>query len=142
MTKRFIYDGMYIRDLHNKIPSILTDNDEQIDKYLTELNNLHQEGEQLKQVNEKLRQQIENLEKDKLDHVTMRERYRDNLLMDPLKCIHLKEIDKVLTKDGVETSLYKCEKGHSICQESMFHPICEDYEIMIKSIRGGNNDKD
>lgn len=43
MTKRFIYDGMYIRDLHNKIPSILTDNDEQIDKYLTELNNLQQE---------------------------------------------------------------------------------------------------
>ena len=75
------------------------------------------------------------LEKEQLDDITMRERYRDNLLMDPTKCIHLKPFDKVIGKDGREHLLYKCEKGHSICQESMFDPICEDYEIIIKSIQ-------
>ena len=46
--KRFIYDGLYIRDLHGKIPPILTDNDKLIDKYLKELNGLHDENNYLK----------------------------------------------------------------------------------------------
>ena len=51
------------------------------------------------------------------------------IYFDPLKCIHLKEIDKVKTKEGIAVPLYKCDKGHKICQESMFSPICKDYEI-------------
>lgn len=46
--KRFIYDGLYIRDLHGKIPPILTDNDKLIDKYLKELNGLHDENKELR----------------------------------------------------------------------------------------------
>lgn len=47
-TKRFIYNGLQIRDLHCKIPPILTNNDKIRDKYLNELNILHEENEQLK----------------------------------------------------------------------------------------------
>lgn len=47
MTKRFIYDGLHIRDLHGKIPPILTNNDKIRDKYLIELNELHEENQDL-----------------------------------------------------------------------------------------------
>jgi FtsZ-binding cell division protein ZapB len=46
--KRFIYDGLYIRDTLNEIPSILTHNDNQRDKFLNGLNYLSEENEQLK----------------------------------------------------------------------------------------------
>lgn len=46
-AKRFIYDGLHIRDLHGKIPPILANNDKIRDKYLKELNELHEEKEQL-----------------------------------------------------------------------------------------------
>lgn len=52
--KRFIYDGLHIRDLHNKIPPILTDNDKIRDKYLNELNALHEENQSLKKQNKRL----------------------------------------------------------------------------------------
>lgn len=50
MTKRFIYDGLHIRDSHGKIPPILTNNDKIRDKYLNELNELHEEKEQVRNV--------------------------------------------------------------------------------------------
>ena len=91
--------------------------------------------QRLNEQDQRIEELEKELEKEPLDDITMHERYRDNLLMDPTKCIHLKEFNKVISKDGRELSLYKCEKGHSLCQKSMFDPICEDYELLIKSIR-------
>ena len=49
--------------------------------------------------------------------------------IDYTKCIHLKQVDYVFTVDGIKCALYKCKKGHEICQKSMFDKPCEDFEI-------------
>ena len=49
--------------------------------------------------------------------------------IDYTKCIHLEHFDTSFTADGVEVKLYKCKKGHKICQESMSSKPCEDFEI-------------
>lgn len=77
---RFIYYSLYIRDLFNEVPSILPANEEQKDEFLTSLNMLHKnieeltkenvilkniilEGENLQGENEKLKKHIKTLEK-------------------------------------------------------------------------------
>ena len=55
IKKRFIYDGLHIRDILNEIPPILTHTDNQRDEFLNGLNNLYKENEQLKQENQELR---------------------------------------------------------------------------------------
>jgi hypothetical protein len=50
MTKRrFIYDRLYVRDIFEEIPPILTHNDNQRDEFLNGLNYLSEENERLKQ---------------------------------------------------------------------------------------------
>lgn len=46
--KRFIYDGLHVRDILNEIPPILT-HGEQRDKFLDGLNKLSDENKELKQ---------------------------------------------------------------------------------------------
>ena len=53
--KRFIYDGLHIRDTFNEIPSILTHDNEQRDKFLNGLNKLHEEKELWKKECERLK---------------------------------------------------------------------------------------
>ena len=48
--KRFIFDGLYVRDILNEIPSILTHNDEQRDKFLDGLNKLNNENQAVKDI--------------------------------------------------------------------------------------------
>lgn len=45
--KRFIYDGLHVRDILNEIPPILIHNDEQRDKFLDGLNKLSEENKVL-----------------------------------------------------------------------------------------------
>lgn len=58
IKKRFIYDGLHVRDILNEIPPILTYTDNQRDEFLNGLNNLYKENEQLKQKMEDLLYQI------------------------------------------------------------------------------------
>ena len=47
--KRFIFNGLHIRDTLNIIPPIMTHNEEQRDKFLNGLNKLSDENKELKQ---------------------------------------------------------------------------------------------
>lgn len=63
IKKRFIYDGLHVRDILNEIPPILTHTDNQRDEFLNGLNNLYKENEQLKQKMEDLLYQIGEADK-------------------------------------------------------------------------------
>lgn len=73
--KRFIYDGLHIRDLHDKIPPILTNNDKIRDKYLNELNKLHKENQQLQDENYELKQTVAQLIKEAKETSQKKEKY-------------------------------------------------------------------
>ena len=46
--KRFIFDGLHIRDTLNEIPPIMAHNDEQRDEFLDGLNGLAEENNELR----------------------------------------------------------------------------------------------
>ncbi len=46
--KRFIVDGIMVIDLEDKIPSILTNNKKQQERFIKNLNELHEENRELK----------------------------------------------------------------------------------------------
>ena len=46
--KRFIADGIMVIDLEDKIPSILTNNKKQQERFIKNLNELHEENRELK----------------------------------------------------------------------------------------------
>lgn len=46
--KRFIADGIMVRDIEGEIPTILTHNEEQMNKFLSGLNALHEKNQELK----------------------------------------------------------------------------------------------
>lgn len=54
MTERFIPDGDMVRDIEGKIPPILTYDKEQLNEFLTGLNELYEENQALKQTIKKM----------------------------------------------------------------------------------------
>ena len=52
-----------------------------------------------------------------------------NYPIDYTKCIYLEQVDTSFTADNIEVPLYKCKKGHEICQKSMWDKPCDDFEI-------------
>ena len=46
--KRFIFDGLHIRDTLNEIPPIMAHNDEQRDEFLDGMNGLAEENNELR----------------------------------------------------------------------------------------------
>jgi len=59
--KRFIFNGLHVRDTLNEIPPIMTHNDEQRDKFLNGLNKLSDENKELKKHIQELSDYIEEL---------------------------------------------------------------------------------
>ena len=62
-NKRFIFDGLHIRDTLNEIPLIMAHNDEQRDEFLDGLNGLAEENNELKKKNEQLKKENYGLHK-------------------------------------------------------------------------------
>ena len=43
-------------------------------------------------------------------------------------CVHLEQVGNVTGANGEPTPLFKCNKGHLKCQESVFSERCPDFE--------------
>ena len=112
MSKRFIYDGLHIRDLHGKIPPILTNNDKIRDKYLNELNELHKENQQLRK---SLKRELMAM---------------SGSLCDACKHEEIDNTNNWLV--GIDFDV-KCRKGHEILLDDE-EQECEDFELRLEDL--------
>jgi predicted nuclease with TOPRIM domain len=59
--KRFIEDGLLVRDLEKQIPTIMTHNKEQQKQFIDSLNELHEKNKELQRKNGRMQEEIEIL---------------------------------------------------------------------------------